>query len=182
MVSGSKEYLKSVRSWLLLKTKYRGANVGKGFHVATKVTIHGPGFVAGDFVYIGPFTEIAPQVRIGNYCIISSYVVITGQDHRFDNPGTPIRFSGRPAPRVTNIGHDVLVGHGATIIRGVTIGNGAIVGAGAVVTKDVPAYAIVGGVPATVIKYRFDDKDIEIHEAMLAAPTQRIGGPLGRPL
>ena len=55
----------------------------------------------------------------------------------------------------TTIGNDVWIGHGAIVIAGVTIGDGAIVAAGAVVTKDVPPYAIVGGIPAKVIKYRF---------------------------
>lgn len=59
------------------------------------------------------------------------------------------------------IGNDVWLGYGAKIIEGVTIGDGVIVAAGAVVTKDVPPYAIVGGVPAKVIKYRFSEGDIE---------------------
>lgn len=170
-----KELSKEIRAWLLLCTKYRGAKVGKGFHIAWKVTIHRPGFVAGDYVYIGPYSEIAPQVHIGNYSSLSSYVVITGADHRYDVPGTPIRFSGRPDSRVTAIGDDVLIGHGATIMRGVTIGNGAIIGAGAVVTKDVPPYAVVGGVPAKLIRFRFDPDEIEVHEKMLRQPTRFLG-------
>lgn len=59
------------------------------------------------------------------------------------------------------IGNDVWIGNGVKILEGVTIGDGAIVAAGAVVTKDVPPYAIVGGVPAKVIKYRFSEEDIE---------------------
>lgn len=59
------------------------------------------------------------------------------------------------------IGSDVWVGKNATIIAGVNIGNGAIVGAGAVVTKDVPDYAIVAGVPARIIKYRYTQGQIE---------------------
>ena len=55
------------------------------------------------------------------------------------------------------IGNDVWIGYHATIMQGVTIGDGAIVGARAVVTKDVPPYAIVGGVPARILKYRFDE-------------------------
>ena len=55
------------------------------------------------------------------------------------------------------IGNDVWIGTRATILEGVTIGDGAVVAAGAVVTKDVPPYAIVGGVPAKIIKYRFDE-------------------------
>jgi acetyltransferase-like isoleucine patch superfamily enzyme len=58
------------------------------------------------------------------------------------------------------IGNDVWIGYGATILAGVTIGDGAIVAAGAVVTKDVPNYAIVGGVPARVIKMRFTEAQI----------------------
>ena len=53
------------------------------------------------------------------------------------------------------IGHDVWIGHGVIVVGNVTVGNGAILAAGAVVTKDVPPFAIVGGVPAKLIKYRF---------------------------
>ena len=61
----------------------------------------------------------------------------------------------------TIIGSDVWIGAHAQIKSGLTIGNGAVVAAGAVVTRDVPPYAIVGGVPAKVIRYRFDEKAIE---------------------
>lgn len=59
------------------------------------------------------------------------------------------------------IGNDVWIGARATILEGITIGDGAIVAAGAIVTKDVPPYAIVGGVPARIIKYRFDEETIQ---------------------
>jgi acetyltransferase-like isoleucine patch superfamily enzyme len=62
--------------------------------------------------------------------------------------------------RVT-IGHDVWIGTRSIIMGGVSIGNGAIIGAGAVVTKDVPPYAVVAGVPAKVVRYRFDAEEIE---------------------
>ncbi|MBB4823641.1 acetyltransferase-like isoleucine patch superfamily enzyme [Sporosarcina luteola] len=60
------------------------------------------------------------------------------------------------------IGNDVWIGTNVVILPSVTIGNGAIIAAGAVVTKDVPDYAVVGGVPARIIKYRFTDEQIEI--------------------
>ncbi len=58
------------------------------------------------------------------------------------------------------IGNDVWIGFGATVLAGVTIGDGAVIASGAVVTKDMPPYAIVGGVPAKVIRYRFSENEI----------------------
>lgn len=59
------------------------------------------------------------------------------------------------------IGNDVFIGSGSTILGGLTIGDGAIIAAGSMVVKDVPPYAIVGGVPARILKYRFDDEIIK---------------------
>lgn len=70
-------------------------------------------------------------------------------------------FEKHISSKKTVIGNDVWVGKNASIMAGVKIGDGAVIGAGAVVTKDVPPYAIVGGIPAKVIKYRFNEEQIE---------------------
>ena len=70
-------------------------------------------------------------------------------------------------PYQIQIGNDVWIGTGAILFDGVTIGNGAIVAAGSVVNKDVPSYAIVGGVPAKVIKYKFSEEIIKNLEKSL---------------
>jgi acetyltransferase-like isoleucine patch superfamily enzyme len=179
LLGEGKEVLKQVRSWVLVRFRYRGARIGRSFHVGQSVSI-GPGFVAGDYVYVGPQSQLPPHVHVGNYSSLSARVAIVGSDHHYDKPGVPVVFSGRPPSCVTTIGQDVLIGHGAILLRGIRIGNGAVVGAGAVVTKDVPPYAIVVGVPARILRYRFDEREQAVHEEMLAQPTKRgrLPGPL----
>lgn len=63
--------------------------------------------------------------------------------------------------KLTTIGNDVFIGANVTVLDGVTIGDGAVIGAGAVVTKDIPPYAVAVGVPAKVVKYRFDEPTIK---------------------
>ena len=137
-------------------------------------------FRAGAYSYVGRNCCICLKVSIGAYTMLAHEVSIQGGDHRIDIPGIPICFSGRPEMPETIIEDDVWIGHRAIIIAGVRIGRGAIVGAGAVVTKDVPAYTIVGGVPAKPIGVRFPNpKDRAIHEAMLNSEPKE--GPLPPP-
>lgn len=107
------------------------------------------------------------RLRIGNYVSIANKVTfLLDVEHYIDHISTyPFKamiLGDKSAEAFAKgdivIDDDVWIGYGAYILSGVKIGKGAIVGAGAVVTKDVPEYAIVGGVPAKILKYRFDEE------------------------
>jgi acetyltransferase-like isoleucine patch superfamily enzyme len=92
---------------------------------------------------------IGKRVLIGHRCTFFS------DEHNFENPEELIWFQGRnPAPIIVE--DDVYFGCNVVVLSGVTIGRGAVIGAGSVVTKDIPPLAIVGGIPARVIRYRGD--------------------------
>lgn len=110
----------------------------------------------GDFCSLGERAEIICEnagVVIGDFVRIAAEVFITTSNHRFDNPNVPIYFQGKSHKAVV-IGRDVWIGRRVVIVPGVNIGDGVVIGAGAVVTKDIPPYSIVGGVPARIISNR----------------------------
>jgi acetyltransferase-like isoleucine patch superfamily enzyme len=130
--------------------------------------------VAGAYSFINDGCDIWPGVVLGNYVLIASRVSIIGVDHRHDQPGVPIIFSDRTPGRKTVIEDDVWIGFRATIMTGLRIGRGAIVAAGAVVTRSVEPYAIVAGIPAKRIGWRFESEDDRrVHDEMLAGPLVR---------
>ena len=161
------------RVFLSNDNSYEGGNV-----------IHARTYFRGDMgygSYLGMHCSITG--RIGRYCSIAEGVKVVNGRHPTDTfvSTHPAFFSVRKQAGFTYvsaekypelvyasrnpdceviIGNDVWIGHGSTLLAGVTIGDGAIIAAGSVVVKDVPAYAVVGGVPAKVIKYRFEQEDI----------------------
>ncbi len=130
----------------------------------------------GDFTYFERNGE-GIYAEIGKFCSIAANVRINALEHPMERltthklsyrPNEYFRYLGvdgefrarRQAKRVV-IGNDVWIGHGAVITPGVTVGHGAVIGANAVVTRDVAPYTVVGGVPAKLIRKRFDDAAIE---------------------
>lgn len=133
----------------------------------------------GAFSYVGPGSTFH-QTSIGRYCSIAANVTCGPTQHPTDRFTThligmggfgPFRKSAeyaqlrqvRPLPRNklgNRIGNDVWIGANAVIMRGVTIGDGAVIGAGAVITRDVPPYAVMAGVPAKQLRLRFDAETV----------------------
>jgi len=129
--------------------------------------------VAGAYCYVGPGAWICPRVAMGKYVMAAPELAILGGDHHYDVPGTPIVFSGRPETPETIIEDDVWLGYRVIVNAGVRIGRGAIIAAGSVVTKDVEPYAIVAGIPARMVRSRFQlEEDKARHDAMLAEPAR----------
>jgi chloramphenicol O-acetyltransferase type B len=129
----------------------------------------------GKYSYISQYS-IVNKTKIGKFCSIANGCYIGLWEHNtnvsthsfylYEHSGNFVKgYKNYDKDCIeTKIGNDVWVGANAVIMKGVNIGNGVIIGASAVVTKDVPAYAIVVGNPAKVIKYRYDKKDIELLE------------------
>lgn len=138
--------------------------IGRDCRIEHDVYLHfdgiyrpGPSILIGHHSFVGNGVEfnIVERIEIGAHALIGSGCRFIDHDHGLA-PGVPM---GRQ-PSVSaaiRIGRDVWIGANTVVLKGVSIGDGAVVGAGAVVTHDVPANAIVGGVPAKLLRYRAAD-------------------------
>ena len=178
--------IRRIATRALLRRRFGLLSLGSDFdYNISENSSFGPGCRVGGPVYIagssiGAFTYIEVGCRIsastlGHYCSVAPYALIGLAEHPSRNfVSTHPRFY-RSLPQFgwdlleedrhsemtrTVIGNDVWIGAGACIKGGVTIGDGAIIGAGAVVTSDIEPYAIYGGVPAKLIRYRFEPETI----------------------
>lgn len=116
--------------------------------------VFSPELEIGNNSGIGIDCELYGPISLGSDVMMGPEVVIYTSGHAHDRIDIPMRLQGASVIKPVRIGNDVWIGRRVMIMPGVTIGNGVIVGAGAVVTKDVPDYAVVGGVPARILRYR----------------------------
>ncbi len=159
--------------WAAKRFAYNAINNVRGLRLAKigkDTNIHPTALIReGEFVTIGNHCLINHNnliqagkskngsITIGDYVHTGANVMMIAFNHGFYTKDVPTKEQDYvEAPIV--IGDDVWIGGGAIILAGVTIGKGAIIAAGAVVNRDVPEYAVVGGVPAKVLKYRTDEK------------------------
>jgi len=121
----------------------------------TKIRSHEGVVEIGDKTVFGQECTVSAyqRVRIGEQCVIADRAMFIDFDHGVVDVERPIRLQGIYKRDVV-IGSNVWVGYGACVLRGVSVGDNAIIGSNSVVTKDVPANAVVGGVPAKVIRMR----------------------------
>ena len=161
---------------IYLKNAITRGSISVGDYTMYNDTVHDPrDFEKNNVLYHYPVNR--DRLIIGRFCSIAcgAKFLFTSANHAMRSLSTypfPIFFEewGLDRTRVADawdnkgdivVGSDVWIGYEAVVLSGVTIGDGAIIGARAVVTRDVPPYAIVGGVPARLIRKRFDDKAIE---------------------
>ena len=110
--------------------------------------------VLGDNSGIGRGSVIAGGVSIGKDVMMGPECYIYTRNHSFSSLDKPMRLQGYEKGRPVVIEDDVWIGARVTILPGVRVGKGAVIGAASVVTKDVPQYAVVGGNPAKILKFR----------------------------
>lgn len=144
---------------------------GRRVQIPASVQVIGNHLRLGNDVYLGEnnlFMCANAPITIGDHVMMGPGVTMISGDHRIDVPGKYMvevgeadKLSENDQPIVLE--GDNWIGANATILKGVTIGEGAVIAAGALVVKDVPSYAICGGVPAKVLKYRFEGADLNKH-------------------
>ncbi|MBS0625523.1 MAG: CatB-related O-acetyltransferase [Verrucomicrobia bacterium] len=165
--------IKDYDKLVFLKNFVKASNISVGDYTYFDDRRYGPEkFEEYNVLYNYDFTKV--KLVIGKFCAIAAETrFIMSGDHKLDAISTyPFPIFGHgwegafdvtrlPVKGDIIVGNDVWFGYDSLIMNGVTIGNGAIIGARAVVVKDVPAYSIVAGNPAKVVKMRFDDKTID---------------------
>lgn len=164
-----RKFLRSVKV-LLSRWKHGVRDVHRTSYLAWGSSI-AKDLKMGPFGFIASGASIPPHVEMGKYVIIGPDLLVTGNDHRFDQPGNATIFSGRPDPKPCIIEDDVWIGARVTILTGNRIGRGSIIATGSIVTHDVPPYSIMAGVPAKPIKQRFEGEAARLHDAYLERPA-----------
>ena len=143
-----------------------GIRIGDNVSILRNTIIECTGVIRnlGEGLYVGNnvgiaqncFIQVRGKVVIGNDVIFGPGVSIFSENHKFDDPDLPVSVQGEVRKGV-NVGDGVWIGARSVILDGVHIGRNSIIAAGSIVNKDVPAYAIVGGVPARIIRTRKDN-------------------------
>jgi len=141
----------------------------------TKIRCHEGEVEIGSKTVMGQECTVSAfqRVRIGEQCVIADRVMFIDFDHGVVEVERPIRLQGIYKRDVV-VGSNVWIGYGACILRGVSVGDNAVIGTNAVVTKDVPANAVVAGVPARVIRMREAPRELSWPDPVEpdpAAPT-----------
>lgn len=170
MANMLKTVLNEWRNFYLFRLRYPWVCRGRNVHCQLSTRFWSPRrhIVLGNDVGIGHDCLFQSDTEIGNKVMIASSVAfLNSDDHRFDVVGKAMWDSGRGDKRKIVIEDDVWIGHGAILLSPLRIGRGSIVAAGSVVVRDVPRYAIVGGVPAKLLKMRFTPAQIRRHEEIL---------------
>lgn len=132
---------------LILNVHGINFNIEKGARFASSVQI-------GDNSSIGKKAILAGKVIIGDNVMMAPECMIYTKNHSIERTDIPMNLQGETLEKPVVIGNDVWIGARVIILPGVNIGEGSVLGAGCVVTRDVPPYTVVGGVPAKVIKQR----------------------------
>ncbi len=129
----------------------RWAWIGHG----SKIRVHEGEVEIGAKTVMGQECTISAfqHVSIGRECILADRVMLIDFDHGVTEVDRPIRLQGI-YKRDVRVGHNVWIGYGACLLRGVSVGENSVIGTNSVVTKKVPANAVVGGVPANIIRMR----------------------------
>ena len=117
----------------------------------------GKNIVMGKGSQLGINCKVEDDLILGDYVLMGPDVIIYSSSHEYSNPNIPVMLQGAKERRPVTVGNDVWFGARSIVMPGCKIGNHVIVGANAVVTHDVPDYAVVGGAPARIIKYREDN-------------------------
>lgn len=126
---------------------------GKSVNIERNATFT-PQLSIGNNSGVGINCEVYGPVTIGDNVMMGPEVVIYTQNHSHSRVDIPMQQQGYEDFKPVHIGNDVWIGRRAMIMPGVSIGNGVVVAAGAVVTKDIPDFSVVGGVPAKILKSR----------------------------
>lgn len=157
------DYLERKKLYKIYKSMH---SVGRNVHICKNFSISAPhNMTIGDNVWIGNnfYAKAEGKIIIKSGCIISRYCEIWTSNHNYDsNDLQMIPYDRRFILKPVEINENVWIGSKVIILPGVSIGEGAVVGAGSVVTKDIPKYAVVGGNPAKVLKYRNEKKYEEL--------------------
>jgi acetyltransferase-like isoleucine patch superfamily enzyme len=146
----------------------------------TKIRCHEGEVVIGSKTVLGQECTISAyqHVRIGEQCVIADRAMFIDFDHGSAEVERPIRQQGI-YKRDVDVGSNVWIGYGACILRGVRVGDNAIIGTNSVVTRDVPANAVVGGVPARILRMREAPKALRWPEPVEPGPEGAPAPPEG---